>query len=242
MEGQKKLDTRLRWCVKHQDVAGVIQTIGEGANVHYIDARGNGLMFYAMWSQNEKITTLLLSAGVSINDTSGRCVIFSYMLHQSGSCFNTSYFKFLIANKAHIDISVFFCAIDYGNLPGAYILYEAGVLDGPLVNIQACEHTKHLENCIRYNRVASAEFLVELGMRVGPRFFERYGIPDWWRQQEKKRQNVSGANYWLKHILRRRFKLKNKPEAAFLGGRIPKDIIGLIEQHILSTRFNKAWE
>lgn len=245
MEGQRKLDRQLWKCVRNQNVAGVIQAIENGANVHYIDPAGYSIIWYAMRNHNEEITMLLLNAGVCINQTSRSPSLLRVIA--SAVLYSPTYFKFLIANNADIyDIehgfSVFFSAINWGNLSAAYILYEHGALRSASVNIHDEHHAILLQSCIRRNAVEMTEFLLQLGMRVETTFFQRYPMPDWWKRLETKRRNANRATLIVKTILRKRFKLTNKPEAAFLGGRIPKDVVELIGQYVWFTRVNKAWE
>jgi hypothetical protein len=55
-----------------------------------------------------------------------------------------------------------------------------------------------------------------------------------------KRKNVIRSTLTLKAVLRKRFKIPG-PEAAFLNGRITKDIVNLIGLHVWATRLDPKW-
>ena len=55
-----------------------------------------------------------------------------------------------------------------------------------------------------------------------------------------KRKNVILSTFTLKAVLRKRFRIEGA-EAAFLKGRIPKDVVNLVGFYVWATRLDPEW-
>ena len=84
-----------------------------------------------------------------------------------------------------------------------------------------------------------AEFLLHSGAKMS-NVKSRHKIPDWMEQIVIKRKNVILSTFTLKAVLRKRFRIEGA-EAAFLKGRIPKDVVNLVGFYVWATRLDPEW-
>jgi len=96
-----------------------------------------------------------------------------------------------------------------------------------------------LGNAIMYIEPALAEFLLHLGAKM--KNVRRFIVPEWMNQIVTKRKRSIYSTLILKGVLKKRFKVDGA-EAAYLNGRIPKDMINLVGLYVWSTRLNEKWE
>jgi len=97
-----------------------------------------------------------------------------------------------------------------------------------------------LTSAIKYTQPAVAEFLLHSGAKMSnvKRSIE---VPEWMNQIVTKRKRAIHSTLILKGVLKKRFKVDGA-EAAYLNGRIPKDMINLVGLYVWFTRLDSKWE
>jgi hypothetical protein len=96
-----------------------------------------------------------------------------------------------------------------------------------------------LAYAILYNHPNVAQYLLHSGAKMS-NVISSVTISDWMKQIVSKRKNTTLSTFTLKALLRKRFKIPG-PGAAFLNGRICKDIVNLIGLHVWATRLDPKW-
>jgi len=96
-----------------------------------------------------------------------------------------------------------------------------------------------LAYAIMYNHSNVAEYLLHSGEKM-VNVHENIGVPVWMTQFVTKRKRVIHSTLILKGVLKKRFKVVGA-EAAYLNGRIPKDMINLVGLHVWFTRLDPKW-
>jgi len=98
-----------------------------------------------------------------------------------------------------------------------------------------------LAHAILYNHTKVAEYLLHSGANMINVRESISILPKWMNQIVTKRKRAIRSTRILKGLLKKRFKVDGA-EAAYLNGRIPKDMINLVGLYVWSTRLNKEWE
>ena len=66
-------------------------------------------------------------------------------------------------------------------------------------------------------------------------------IPDWMKAIVAKRQNMKRGLLAFIGVLRKRLAV-SRGGTEYTGGRLPRDVVGVISKWAWSTRFDKRWE
>jgi len=96
-----------------------------------------------------------------------------------------------------------------------------------------------LANAIKWIHPNLAEYLLHSGAKM-ENIRPNFKVPDWMKQIVTKRKRAIHSTLILKGLLKKRFKVDGA-EAAYLNGRIPKDMINLVGLHVWSTRLDPKW-
>jgi len=97
-----------------------------------------------------------------------------------------------------------------------------------------------LSDAVMYSRPNVAEYLLHSGAKMIENIRPNLKIPYWMNQIMTKRKRAIHSTLILKGVLKKRFKVVGA-EAAYLNGRIPKDMINLVGLHVWSTRLDPKW-
>jgi len=217
----------------------VERVILDGADIDAEDAEGTTPLVYLAFRGNVVCMTALLYAKADVNKISDTSFT---AIHSASSCGQAECLKLLIQHKANLNVLNIFgrsplsYASQNGQLTSVKLLVAAGAhLDLPdkIGKTPLCHAI-----CNAHPEVA--QLLLYSGAKMS-NVNPNTRFPDWMKQIVTKRKRVIRSTLILKGVLKKRFKV-NGAGSAFLGGRIPKDMVNLIGYHVWSTCLDSEWE
>lgn len=226
--------------IKENNMDQVKRLILSGIDVNVPDIFKRTALWYAARFGHFECVGLLLSAKADVNkDDDGFLCITPV---SAASCYgHRQCVDVLVKNKADVNLKddylrtpLHLSAHD-GYIECMRILIEAkAIVDG--MDLQ--EHTP-LAKAIRMNQHYCVEHLLYSGAKL--RNVHSSVKPTSAIQQIiQKRRRVMRSTFILKGLLGKRIRIEGA-EAAFLKGRLPKDIVNLVIQHVWSTRLSPEW-
>lgn len=98
-----------------------------------------------------------------------------------------------------------------------------------------------LANSIDESEHDCAEFLFEAGAKISI-VCEAVEIPDWMEEIVEKRRHVKRGLLSFLGVLSKRFVVVGGGGTEHIGGRLPRDLVGVLRSYVWRTRFDERWE
>ena len=107
---------------------------------------------------------------------------------------------------------------------------------GADVNARDRDGETPLAYAIRFDSRDAVELLLDKGAKM-----TSGKIPDWMKAIVAKRQNMKRGLLAFIGVLRKRLAV-SRGGTEYTGGRLPRDVVGVISKWAWSSRFDKRWE
>jgi ankyrin repeat protein len=210
-----------------------------GIDVNVTDSfKRTALWYAARFGSFECVETLLL-AKADVNKDDGFLRITPVSVASSYG--HSQCVQVLLKNKANVNLiddylrTPLHLAVIDGHVTCVRILIEAKAI---VDEMDLQEHTP-LAKAIRNDQHYCVEHLLYSGAKLRNVHSNVKPTPAI-QQIIQKRRRVMRSTFILKGLLGKRIRIDGA-EAAFLKGRLPKDIVNLVIQHVWSTRLSPEW-
>jgi len=228
-------------CIEANDLHRLNQLIAEGANVD-VDAVDGSLappLIQAAYKGRVECGKALIYAKANVNKIHDNNLTAIHIASLKG---DVEFVKLLVQHKAHLNVLNVHgqLPLHYASSYGYLACVKVLVAGGSQLEILNMHDRTPLAIAICNRQPKVAQFLLFSGAKM-KNVCPRIQVPDWMKRIVTKRKRVIRSTLNLKGVLKKRFKVDGA-EAAYLNGRIPKDMVNLIGYHVWSTCLDKEWE